>query len=120
MYCGSMKLPRFLTRRPAESKAAAEAPGTQELEEQYAAEAATPPSEEPATSEPGHPSSSFRAKQGDIVLAPARQNPVVKERAEVVELHWVGSEEMAAVREPGTEAEPWSVHVGSLEPLPGE
>ena len=62
----------------------------------------------------------FDPKCGDTVLAPARHNPVVKEPAEVVELEWRGSERYAKVREPRTEAEPWSVHYESLEPLPAE
>jgi hypothetical protein len=41
-----MKWSGFLHRRPAEPKDAQEARGSQELEEQYAAEAARPQSEE--------------------------------------------------------------------------
>jgi hypothetical protein len=41
-----MKWTGFLHRRPAEPKDAQEARGSQELEEQYAAEAARPQSEE--------------------------------------------------------------------------
>jgi len=112
-----MKWPGFLFRRPAESEDAQEARGSQELEEQYAAEAAKPQSEEPTTSERVGPGE-FRPQPRDIVLAPARHNPVVKERAEVVELERIGSEQYAKVREAGSENEPWSVHYDSLEALP--
>jgi hypothetical protein len=56
VYACRMKWPRFLGRRPAESKDADEARGSQELEEQYAAEAAKPPPQEATTSEPREPS----------------------------------------------------------------
>jgi hypothetical protein len=79
--------------------------------------AARPQFEEPTTSERVGPGE-FRPQPRDIVLAPARHNPVVKERAEVVELERIGSEQYAKVREAGSENEPWSVHYDSLEALP--
>lgn len=84
-----------------------------------------PDAETPATAEPeaspDEPSNTFRPEPGDIVLAPPRHDQFgPKHRAEVVELYMADAEPMAKVREPSTENEPWSVHEGSLEPLPSE
>lgn len=113
-------LPKLLGR-PGESREREAARGGKVLREQTdAAGAARPPEPDEAPSEPTEPiEPACRPKPGDIVLAPSRQDQFgPKQRAEVVELYWVGPQEMSDVREPGTEAEPWSVHVESLEALP--
>jgi hypothetical protein len=101
LWISRMKWLRKLLGRPRESRQ----------------NAARPQSEEPTISERVGPGE-FRPQPRDIVLAPARHNPVVKERAEVVELERIGSEQYAKVREAGSENEPWSVHYESLEALP--
>jgi hypothetical protein len=61
----------------------------------------------------------FNPEVGQIMFAPPRHNQFgEKVEAEVVHLHFSGAEPMAEVREPDTEAEPWSVHKNSLESLP--
>jgi hypothetical protein len=73
-----------------------------------------PEPRKPAPPEPAEPGK-FNPQPGDIVLAPARHNPAVKELAEVVKLERIGAEKDAKVREAGSENEPWSVHYDSLE-----
>jgi hypothetical protein len=109
-----------LLGRPGESREHEAARGHQVLRDQ--AEAGGLPQYPPEPREPTPPEAvelgEFDPQPGDVVLAPARQNPVVKELAEVIELEQSGAQRYAKVREAGSENEPWSVHYDSLEPPP--
>jgi hypothetical protein len=116
MYAGDMKWPRFLGGRRAESEKAQEPPA-QELEHKYAAESATPPSEQPTTSEPARSTDPFRPEPGETVGAPHEKDAVsgILHNVELVRYWTQGRDEMAEVRD---DTGSWSVLVASLQPVP--
>jgi len=115
MYAGHMKWPRFLGGRRTESEKAQEPPA-QELEDKYAAESATPPSEQTTTPEPAESSDAFRPEPGDTVRAPHEKDAVsgILHSVELVRYWTQGGHEMAEVKD---DTGSWSVLAASLQPV---